>query len=295
MSMKPIFLPGDKKAIAFLIAIIVLAIVAFRLLGDDGTVAAVDIPADSTAVNKPRHYSRYQPKQYIYNEGTREAELFDFDPNTADSTQLLRLGLQPFQVKSIYRYRARGGVYRTASDFAETYKLTQKQFKALEPYIKISDDYRPAAELIEKEAPAPRDTMMYPIKLQENEHISLNSADTTALRKVPGIGRYYAREIDRHRQMLGGFVSTEQLMEIDGMPEEALTYFTVDVANVKKMNLNRLTINQLKRHPYINFYQARAICDYRRLRGPLKSLDDLRLMKEFTDDDLRRLEPYVEF
>ena len=56
MSMKPIFLPGDKKAIAFLIAIIVLAIVAFRLLGDDGTVAAVDIPADSTAVSKPQHY-----------------------------------------------------------------------------------------------------------------------------------------------------------------------------------------------------------------------------------------------
>ena len=83
--------------------------------------------------------------------------------------------------------------------------------------------------------------------------------------------------------------------EIDGMPEEALTYFTVDVANVKKMNLNRLTLNQLRRHPYINFYQARAICDYRRLRGPLKSLDDLRLMKEFTDDDLRRLKPYVEF
>ena len=115
------------------------------------------------------------------------------------------------------------------------------------------------------------------------------------LRSLPGIGRYYAREIDRHRQLLGGFVSTEQLMEIDGMPEEALTYFTVDVANVKKMNLNRLTINQLKRHPYINFYQARTITDYRRLKGDLKSLDDLKLHKDFPEAERKRLEPYMDY
>lgn len=36
---------------------------------------------------------------------------FFFDPNTADSTALLRLGLSPWQVRNIYKYRARGGRY----------------------------------------------------------------------------------------------------------------------------------------------------------------------------------------
>jgi type II secretory pathway component PulK len=31
------------------------------------------------------------------------------------------------------------------------------------------------------------------------------------------------------------------------------------------------------------------------LRGPLKSLDDLRLLPEFTAHDLERLKPYVAF
>ena len=61
------------------------------------------------------------------------------------------------------------------------------------------------------------------------------------------------------------------------------------------MNVNKLTLNELKRHPYLNFYQARAINDYRRLKGPLKSLDDLSLLPDFTPQDIERLRPYVEF
>jgi DNA uptake protein ComE-like DNA-binding protein len=61
------------------------------------------------------------------------------------------------------------------------------------------------------------------------------------------------------------------------------------------MNLNKLTLNQLRRHPYINFYQARAICDYSRLKGPLQSLGQLRLLNDFTPTAIERLQPYVEF
>ena len=46
---------------------------------------------------------------------------FMFDPNDADSTQLLRLGLAPFQVRSIYRYRAKGGRFSTKDDFRRVY------------------------------------------------------------------------------------------------------------------------------------------------------------------------------
>ena len=69
------------------------------------------------------------------------AERFAFDPNTADSTQLLRLGLKPWQVRSIYRYRAKGGVFSEPADFARVYGLTLKQYRELEPYIRIGRDY----------------------------------------------------------------------------------------------------------------------------------------------------------
>ena len=56
-----------------------------------------------------------------------------------------------------------------------------------------------------------------------------------------------------------------------------------------------MSLDELRRHPYINYYQAKAIVDYRRLHGKLSSLDDLRLSPDFPPEAIRRLEPYVEY
>jgi DNA uptake protein ComE-like DNA-binding protein len=223
---------------------------------------------------------------------TRHMEEFPFDPNTADSTQLLRLGLQPWQVRSIYRYRARGGVFRSKRDFAQLYGLTKKDYLRLEPYIRISDDYQPASTLFSKEE---RDTLRYPAKLKDGDHVVLNTADTTQLMKVPGIGSYYAKEIIRHGKWIGGYVSVDQLDEIEGFPPTAKKYFVVSHPTPQRLNINKLTLQQLRRHPYINYYQAKAIVDYRRLYGDIKSLQDLRFSKDFPEDAIQRLEPYVEY
>lgn len=238
---------------------------------------------------------------YYCQDGIRQAERFPFDPNTADSTQLLRLGLHPWQVRNIYRYRAKGGIYRKPSDFANLYGLTQKEYRELEPYIRISADYLPAADRYGSKrtaanASAVPDSLKphYPQKLQLAETIDLNTADTALLQRVPGIGPFYARKIASYRQRLGGFYSAKQLLEIEDFPEKAIVFFKVSGSTVK-VAVNRLSLNQLKRHPYISYYQAKAIVDYRRLRGPLKSLDDLRLLSDFKAQDMERLSHYVAF
>ena len=247
------------------------------------------------------------------------AERFSFDPNTADSTQLLRLGLQPWQVRNIYRYRARGGIYRTRDDFARLYGLTRKQYRELAPYIRISADYLPAATLIGKRnaahdtltgnhnaaaadstaarttAGTARDSLEYPVKLKPGQHIELNTADADDLRRVPGIGHYYAAQILRYGRWLGGYVSVDQLDEIENFPTDAKQYFVVDHPTPRKLPVNSLSLSQLKRHPYINYFQAKAIVDYRRRHGPLKSLQQLSFSRDFPPEAISRLEPYVEY
>ena len=84
--------------------------------------------------------------------------------------------------------------------------------------------------------------------------------------------------------------------EIDDLPPEVKAYFAVNTTSPRRcLNVNRLSLNELKRHPYINYYQARAIIDHRRLYGLLHSLEELRLLPDFSDDDIRRLKPYVCF
>jgi DNA uptake protein ComE-like DNA-binding protein len=112
---------------------------------------------------------------------------------------------------------------------------------------------------------------------------------------VPGIGSGYARAIARYRERLGGFYSVEQLREIEGLPEESMRYFTLGTDNIRKININRLSLSQLRRHPYITFYMAKNIVEYRRLRGPIHSLQDLRLLQDFSPSVILRLQPYVEF
>lgn len=257
-----------------------------------------DIP-DTSVVNDsiPVHAKSKQVQYYAQPE--RTVERFPFDPNTADSTQLLRLGLQPWQVRNIYKYRSRGGIYRQKEDFARLYGLTVKQYRELEPYIHISSDYLPASTLVGERQHSPqreRDTTLrYPVKIQEDQHVVLNTADTSQLRSVPGIGAYYAKEIIRHGQWLGGYVSVDQLDEIEGFPQEAKKYFVIEQPHPKKLNVNRLTLNQLRRHPYVNYYQAKAIIDYRRLHGNINSLDELRFSKDFPPEAIERLKPYLEF
>jgi len=276
-----------------LLVLLTVAAVAFGLMffvgGDEELVT-------SSGTSSTSKTSPIRSSSYYYQQPTRRLERFAFDPNTADSTQLLRLGLQPWQVRNIYKYRAAGGIYRKKEDFARLYGLTVKQYRELEPYIHISTDYLPASTLIKEERRTERyerDTLRYPVKIAEGEHIDLNAADTSLYKKVPGVGSYYSRKIAEYGRRLGGFVSTDQLDEIENFPSEAKKYFSVNASDVHQLNVNRLSLNELKRHPYINYYQAKAITDYRRLHGPLHSLDDLRLLPDFPVEAIKRLEPYV--
>ena len=112
---------------------------------------------------------------------------------------------------------------------------------------------------------------------------------------MPGIGSYYARRIIEYRRRLGGYASIKQLDEIDGFPQDAKNYIRIGKKLNNKLNINKMTFAQLRSHPYFNYYQAKAIVDYRRSYGPLKSLQDLNACPDFTDADLQRISPYVEF
>ena len=285
---------GDRRAILALALLAVGFSVAVLLFYGQGSISPASLTDSISADTFPRrHVVRQQPSQSIPESGQ---ELFAFDPNTADSTALLKLGLSRWQVVNIYKYRNRGGVYRKPSDFARLYGLTVHQYKRLEPYIRISPDYStPASSLFpsESDAPVSRSTARSR-KLQPGENVDLNVADTTQLQLVPGIGSYFARRIVQYRDRLGGYVSVGQLDEIEDFPASAKSFLTV-TSSPLRLDVNKLSLAQLRRHPYINYYQARAIVEYRRLRGPFQSLEDLASLPDFTPQDIQRLSPYLEF
>ena len=244
---------------------------------------------------------------------------FMFDPNDADSTQLLRLGLAPFQVRSIYRYRAKGGRFSTKDDFRRVYRLTNEQWEHLSPLIRIAPKYRlvdvvpqadkrrsshPASSVVDtivhRTAPdssaTSRPKPVYVQKLSGDETIDINLADSALLCRVPGIGPYFARRIIQYRRRLGGYTSAAQLLQIEDFPADAIAWMQVaDTCQVQQLQINSLSTRRLMKHPYMGYYRASEIADYRRVHGPIRSIEVLKSLPHFTEEDILRLAPYLSF
>ena len=129
--------------------------------------------------------------------------------------------------------------------------------------------------------------------------VELNMADTTTLKKVPGIGPVFANRIVKYRNLLGGFYAVSQLREVYGIDEEryqALApWFVADTAYLQKLKVNELPAKLLRKHPYINYHQAKVIEQLRKQKGKLSGWENLRLLEEFTEADRQRLTPYLSF
>lgn len=139
---------------------------------------------------------------------------------------------------------------------------------------------------------------IYPAKLLQGETVELNNADTTTLKKIPGIGSGYANRIVKYRTLLGGYADITQLNEVWGMDDELydkITAYLTLVPNTKKIRINSAGFEELNGHPYISYKQAKVITDVKERKGNIESINRLSLLEEFTANDIRRLTPYLSF
>ena len=253
---------------------------------------------DSVALKNFEQEVRKKPyapkKQVAVVKEESQLQLFPFDPNEADSIELSSLGLPSYVVRNVLKYREKGGRFRTADSFSKIYGLTEKQFNALKPYIRIAQIDRPQKEKVDtmvSDTVPERKVFKYP----EGTLVDVNIADTAELKKIPGIGSGIAKAIVGYRNRLGGFYSLSQLEEIDYVTPELLKWFKLEGGSIRKLDINRWGLDKLRSHPYLNFYQAKVIIEHRRKRGEIKSLSQLSLYEEFTEKDLMRLSAYVSF
>ena len=144
-----------------------------------------------------------------------------------------------------------------------------------------------------------------PLHPKKDTVLDLNSADTTELQYLRGIGPYVAKRIVDYRRDLGGYASVEQVREIDVLcryDQNKDFIFTFDsilphlVANrdsIRKMPVNRMSAGALSKHPYLRFDQAKSIYELRRRKFNLKSIEDIRPV--VGDSICAKLEPYLDF
>lgn len=125
--------------------------------------------------------------------------------------------------------------------------------------------------------------------------IDVNTADTSILKKIPGVGSVISRNIVNYRNRLGGFYNTAQLLEVQYVDSTLLKWFEVKSDVFRKIRINKAGLDELRSHPYMDFYKARAIIDFRRKRGPIDGMSQISMFEEFSEEDIDKLSHYFSF
>ena len=241
------------------------------------------------AARRAQYASRY-PQPVI--------RLQPFDPNTADSILLVTVGFKPWMARNLIRYRNAGKVFRCPEDLQRLYGMTDSLYSTLLPFIQI-DTAMFASSFGIGRGVSDTDTVItaYTPRIKRDTILDLNTADTTELMLLRGVGRFTAMQIIRYRQALGGYYSTSQLYEISEIANDRidslLPHLYADTSLITPIDVNRASVKQLYSHPYISYKQAEQLYDLRRRKLRLHSPDELSAV--FSPDERQRLLPYLRF
>jgi competence protein ComEA len=305
-----IFSRGERNGIFLLIGIIIILLLSINF----NQYLVEEKKYDFTAIQKTtdsiyalldadtiKKFSKSKYQKYAFNDANNinsEIKYFFFDPNKIDQHEWELLGLKPWQAKIIEKYKGKGGTFRVKKDLAKMYSIEPETYMALEPYILLPD-------IIESKYKDSNKLKYYEYKKIENILLpkeSINTVDSITLLSIKGLGPYLVSKILYYRRKLGGFVSINQLKEIDTGPLINIDiYITAaieekyffDVENIKKININSASAEQLRKHPYMNLPAANAIVLNRINNGKYVDIEQIKNLQFMTIELYNKMLPYL--
>jgi DNA uptake protein ComE-like DNA-binding protein len=285
------FTAGERKGIIVLIMVVIL-ISGYNLfltrrhpvarleenpswMNDSGI---PDKPAGEDMIHK-RPIQELRPG--VASDGYERSYL---DPNDASYEELRRFGFTSVVSRTILKYRARGGKFKSQDDLRKIYGLDSSQYASLSERIKISPVQEPSGDLISAKAAG-------------NMLLDINHADSALFEKLPGIGPVLAKRIIRYRSLLGGFYTPLQIKEVYGISDSLYlrleNMLVADSTGLKKIDLNTATEKEMAGHPYLGRYVASGIVRYRIRVTRINSINELKINGLLSEEAFNKIKKYL--
>lgn len=206
-----------------------------------------------------------------------------FDPNSYSKADWMKLGLSAKQADVVLSFSERG--ISSNEELSRIFVISEELYEM----IKDSTFY-PERVKTEKE----KTRISKPSKTIS---IQINTADQAELETIPGVGPFYAKNIIKYRERLGGFVRKEQLLEVWKMDVEKYNaierFIEVEANDVRKIELNKVNAEELKSHPYLNWNIANSIIKIRTKKGKFSSVDEIRESVLIDEELFEKIKPYL--
>ena len=236
---------------------------------------------DQTSIIPRKAYKRvnHRPIHYV-----------PFNPNNIIASQWEGFGVNKYTAKRIEKYTQKGGRFKVKADLLKIYGFPSSVYVKLKPFILLPEIWGVSS---------PKQTTKSVYSKPPISMLELNSADTLAFEKLPGIGNVLAIRILKYRNKLGGFMEISQLKEVYGLKEETLEKLSnlmeVNPSLVKMINVNKCTFEELSAHPYVGYRNAKMIVNYRKQHGDFKTIEDLMQVKELDLEKMKKAQRYFTF
>jgi DNA uptake protein ComE-like DNA-binding protein len=208
-----------------------------------------------------------------------------FDPNTYSIQDWKNLGLSDKQASVVLRFCSRG-IY--SNDQLRKIFVLPEQLYDL---IKDSTFYPSKTFLTFERSSEPLEK-----KIEKLILVDLNKANEAELDRIPGVGSFYAKNIINYRNQLGGYVRKEQLLEVwklDPAKYEEIEQFVMVGTLFQKINLNEVSAEILRKHPYLNWNIANSIVKLRKQKTLFKAIEDIKESVLIDEELFEKLKPYL--
>jgi len=295
----------DRIAIITLISLCVLVWVlpgvVFRR-SHIGIKASDDVIASMDSIGVQSRELRVQSRELrvksselgVRNYTSENIHLFYFDPNKLDLNGWMQLGIREKTALTIQKYISKGGKFRKKEDLQKIWGLHADDYERIAPYVRIPEQQEFASSYYKTDT---NDHPVYKKYTSSIAIIDINLADTTAFIALPGIGSKLASRIISFREKLGGFYSIDQVGETYGLQDSTFQkikkWLKLDNSLLKKININKATVEELRSHPYIRWNLANAIINYRKEHGDFKSIEELKNIMIVTDEVYEKVKNYL--
>jgi competence ComEA-like helix-hairpin-helix protein len=228
-----------------------------------------------------------------------------FNPNDYLLEEWMATGLSEKQSASILKYLATGAVLKVKSDLKKLYVVDEELYNLLAPKIALPD----SIEKSKKESYSKKSFVKVDRPIEQNQEetvndrkdslkpVSINTASAWDLKKIPGIGPYFAKEIIKIRESYGGIIAYEQLFDVYLMDEEKIEvikpFLIIDESEIRKIDINSASEKQLRNHPLISYDMAKSIVFFRENHRVYKRIDEVLLSPYIDGEKYKDLKPYL--
>jgi DNA uptake protein ComE-like DNA-binding protein len=219
--------------------------------------------------------------------------IYPFNPNFITDYKGYKLGMSVAEIDRLTAFRKLNKYVNSAQEFQGVTKVSDSLLQTMSPYFKFPDwvkNKKSNFKSFSKYDSAKKEAIVI---------LDINQASKEDLKKVYGIGDGLSERILKQKELLGGFVSMDQMGDIWGLSPEVIeklnnSFKVFVIPNVKKININTASVKELSQFHNFRYFLAKEIVTYRSMNGDIK-IEDLTKIKGFPIDKIKIIALYLEF